>query len=110
MPRAENIIVDILLKLASTKTGGTNKSLIQETLKTPSIADPISVLVVEENPNWMTSIVRYLLNGVLPNDPTEAKRLAKEASYYTIVRGHEGLCGHHPREKVLALKVLRAGP
>ena len=77
-----------------------------------------------------------LLNEVLPNDPVEAKRQAKEASCYTIIGGqlykrslsqpllkcltldqvnsvleevHEGLCGHHLGGKVLPLKVLRTG-
>ena len=71
---AENIKADILSKLASTKTGGSNKSLIQEVLKTPSIADPVSVVAMDENPSWMTPIVRYLLNGALPSDSMEAKR------------------------------------
>ena len=84
----------------------------------------------------MVPIMQYLLNGVLPSDSVSAKRLAKEASYYTIVEGqlyrrghsqpllkclspdqvnpmlkevHEGSCGHHPGGKVLALKILRAG-
>ena len=57
VPRAENIRADILSKLASTKTGGTNKSLIQENLKIPSIADPVSVLAIEESSNWMTPIL-----------------------------------------------------
>ena len=87
VPRAENIRVDILSKLASTKTGGSNKSLIQEVLKTPSVADSVSVVAMDENSNWMTLIVRYLLNGALPSDSVEAKRLAKEASYYTIIGG-----------------------
>ena len=87
MPRAENVRADILSKLVSIKTRGSNKSLIQEILKTPSIENPILILAIEENPNWMIPIVQYLLNGVLPNDPVEAKRLVKEASYYTIIGG-----------------------
>ena len=87
VPRAENVRADILSKLASKKTGGSNKSLIQETLKTPSIADPVLVLAIEESPSWMAPIMRYLLDGALPDDFVKAKRLAKEASYFTIVGG-----------------------
>ena len=70
--------------------------------------------------------MQYLINGILPYDPNDAKRLAKEASYYTIVGGqlyrrdlsqpllkclsldwinlvleevHEGSCSHHPGGK-----------
>ena len=52
--RAKNVKANILSKLASTKRGGSNKSLIQETLKIPSIADPVSVSAIEENLSWMT--------------------------------------------------------
>ena len=81
MPRTENVRADILSKLASIKTGGNNKSLIHETLKTPSIVEPVSVVAIEENSSWMAPIMQYLLNGVLPSDSVSAKRLAKEASY-----------------------------
>ena len=66
---------------------GGNKSLIQETLKTSSIVDPTLVSAIEKGSSWMASIMQYLLNGVLPHDLIDVKRLAKEASYYTIVGG-----------------------
>ena len=83
----------------------------------------------------MTPIFQYLHNGTLPNDPVRAKRMAREASYYTIIEGHlcirglshlllkcisstqisfilkeihEWSCCHHLEGKVLILKVLRA--
>ena len=83
----------------------------------------------------MVLIMQYLQNGVLPHYPIDANRMAKEASYYTIIGGqlykrglsqpllkylspnqailvleevHEGSCGHHPRGKALALKILGA--
>ena len=87
MPREANIQAAILSKLASTRTGENNKSLIQETLKTPSIVELTSVSAIEEKQSWIILIMQYLLNGILPHDPNDAKRLAKEASYYTIVRG-----------------------
>ena len=51
VPRAENIRADILSKLASTKMGGSNENLIQEVLKTPSIADPVSIVAMDKNSN-----------------------------------------------------------
>ena len=57
VPRAENIRANTLSKLVSTKMRGSNKRLIQEILKIPSIANPVSILAIEENPNWMTPIV-----------------------------------------------------
>ena len=61
--REENIRADILSKLASIKHGGNNQSLIQETLKFPSITDSLPILVVKEISNWMTSIIHYLRNA-----------------------------------------------
>ena len=87
VPREENVRANIFSKLASTRMGERNKSLIQETLKTPSIVDSTSVLAIEEGLSWMAPIMQYLLNGVFPHDPIDAKRLAKEASYYTIIKG-----------------------
>ena len=134
--REENVRADILSKLASTKSGGNNKSLIQESLKTFSIAEAVPTLTIEEYPSLMTSIIQYLKNGTLPDDIVEAKRMANEASYYIIIGGqlyrrslsqpllkclrtarisfileeiHEGSCGLYLEGKALALNVLRAG-
>ena len=60
VPKEENVRADILSKLASTKPKGNNKSLIQETLKTPSTVETISALAIEESPSWMTPIIQYL--------------------------------------------------
>lgn len=46
VPWEENVRADILSKLASIKTGGNNKCLIQETLKTPSIVDSAMILAM----------------------------------------------------------------
>ncbi|XP_072064186.1 uncharacterized protein [Arachis hypogaea] len=86
--------------------------------------------------SWTSPILQYLLDGVLPEDPKEAKRVKQEAANYTIVLGqlykqeflqpllkyvepgdmkyilreiHEGYCGHHIKDKTLAQKVVRAG-
>ena len=118
------------------RQGGNNKSLIQETLKTPSIAYSSLILAIEASSSWIVLIMQYLLNGVLPHDPINVKRMAKEVSYYTIVGGqlyrrglsqpllkylspaqvsfvleevHKSSCGHHLEGKALALKVLWAG-
>ena len=136
VPREKNVCVDIISKLVSAKTGNNNKSLIQETLKTPSITDSASISAIEDNLSWMVPIMQYLLKGVLPHDHVDAKRMAKQAFYYSIVGGqlyrrglsqplfkclspdraihvleevHDGSCGHDPRGKALVLKILRSG-
>ena len=129
--RKENTWADILSKLANTKPEGNNQSLIQETL----IAEALLTLAIEVILNWMTPIIQYLQNGTRPKDPVELKRMAKEASYYTIIEGqlyrrglsqpllkclnldrisfildevHEVSCGHYLRGKALAIMVLQA--
>ena len=89
-------------------------------------------MAIKGIPNWMTPIIQYLRKAAQPEDDVEAKRMVKEASYYTIIKGqlyrrslsqpllkclgqdqisfileevHEGSRGHHLRGKALALKV-----
>ena len=55
--REENVRADILSKLASTKLGGNNQSLIQETLKLLSIMEPLLIFSVVGAANWTTPII-----------------------------------------------------
>nr|KYP56070.1 Gypsy retrotransposon integrase-like protein 1 [Cajanus cajan] len=84
----------------------------------------------------MTPIRNFILQGELPTDPMEARKLRIQAAWYSIVaselyrRGfstpllkcidnlqaeyvmrevHEGICGFHSGGRTLAAKVLRAG-
>ena len=49
-----NTRVDIFSKLASTKKAGHLKTIIQETLQTPTIDAKDIMVGEEEEPNWMT--------------------------------------------------------
>ncbi|XP_025670636.1 uncharacterized protein [Arachis hypogaea] len=137
IPRERNARADLLSKLASTKPGHGNKSLIQEVVKTPSVSTTTSAhLTISNQGSWTYPILQYLLDGTLPPDPKEEKRIKREAANYTIVAGqlykrgfsqpllkciepenteyilreiHEGCCGHHVGGKTLAQKVIRAG-
>jgi len=84
----------------------------------------------------MTPYRHYLVDGLLPQDPTEARIVKKNACRYTLVDGklfrhgythpilscvngeqgtrimvelHEGICGSHIGGRALSLKVVRAG-
>jgi len=68
----------------STRRGGvrSHQSLTQETLKTPRISiypilgeESMQVFLVEGGKTWMTSYKRYLADGVLPLEPTEARNI-----------------------------------
>nr|XP_025664335.1 uncharacterized protein LOC112762688 [Arachis hypogaea] len=137
VPRERNARADLLSKLASTKPGHSNKSLIQEVVKTPSVSTTTNAhLTILNQGSWTYPILQYLLDGTLPPDPKEEKRIKREAANYTIVAGqlykrgfsqpllkciepenteyilreiHEGCCGHHVGGKTLAQKVIRAG-
>jgi len=85
---------------------------------------------------WMSPFRRYLANGLLPAEPTEAKIVKKIAGRYTLIDGklfrhgythpiltcmsgeqctrimvqlHEGICGSHVGGRALSSKVVRAG-
>ena len=129
IPKEENSPVDLLSKLASTKSSSTLKSMVEEVL--PS---PCAIFQVEIE-DWRTPIVEYINKGFTPEDSREAKRLIQKASWYTVIEGklfrrglstpllkcigpsetwyvltevHEGSCGHHISGKSLARKSLRA--
>jgi len=121
----------------------THQSLTQEMLKTPRISvypvageRSLQVCLVEVGETWMTPYQRYLAYGVLPLEPTEARRIKKNSSKYTLIDGklfrhgfthpilvcvsgeqctrimaelHEGICKSHIGGRSLSSKAIRAG-
>nr|XP_025628119.1 uncharacterized protein LOC112721264 [Arachis hypogaea] len=129
IPRKRNTQADLLSKLASTKPGTGNRSLIQGITKEPAVA----LHLTKMSPSWMDPITDFLKNGKLPGDGKEAKALRSEAAKYTVIQDqlfkkglsqpllkclhpdqtdyvlrevHEGCCGHHIRGKALARKLI----
>ncbi|XP_016206232.1 uncharacterized protein LOC107646568 [Arachis ipaensis] len=130
--RERNTRADLLSKLASTKPGAGNQSLIQGMTKEPAVVLHLTKI----SPSWMDPITDYLENGKLFEDEKETKTLRREAAKYAIIQGqlfkkglsqpllkclhpdqmnyvlkevHEGYCGHHIGDKALARKLIRAG-
>ncbi|XP_025670714.1 uncharacterized protein [Arachis hypogaea] len=130
--RERNTRADLLSKLASTKPGTGNRSLIQGITKEPAVAFHLTKIA----PSWMDPIADFLQNGKLPQDEKEAKAIRREAAKYTIIQDqlfkkglsqpllkclhpdqtnyvlrevHEGCCGHHIGGKALSRKLIRAG-
>ncbi|XP_072087012.1 uncharacterized protein [Arachis hypogaea] len=118
VPREKNTRADLLSKLASTKPGSGNRSLIQGMVKEPTVA----LHLTESSPSWLDPITNFLELGKLPEDEKAAKALRREAARYAIIQGqlfkkglsqpllkclhpdqtdyvlrevHEGCCGHH---------------
>nr|KYP36265.1 Pro-Pol polyprotein [Cajanus cajan] len=136
IPRAQNVRADLLSKLASTKRPGQHKTIIQETISTPSYD---SVAILDNNPgqsSWMASIWQYLTDGTLPNDKMEASKIKAKSCHFTIEAGelfkrgfsvpllkcldpdqveyvmseiHRGICGMHSGTRSMAARVVRAG-
>nr|XP_025641265.1 uncharacterized protein LOC112736143 [Arachis hypogaea] len=132
VPRERNTRADLLSKLASTKPGEGNRSLIKGMMKEPAITLHLSRL----SPSWIDPIADFLENGKLPDDEKNAKALRRKAAKHAIIQGqlfrkglsqpllkclhpdqtdyvlrevHEGCCGHHIGGKALARKLIRAG-
>ncbi|XP_016192308.1 uncharacterized protein LOC107633185 [Arachis ipaensis] len=83
VPRERNTRADLLSKLASTKPGAGNRSLIQGLLKEPTVA----LHLTESSPSWLDPITNFLELGKLPDDEKAAKTLRREASKYAIIQG-----------------------
>ncbi|XP_025631263.1 uncharacterized protein [Arachis hypogaea] len=85
-----NSRADALFKLASTKPGGNNRSLIQETLQEPSVTKADTKLDVLEvfrlNLGWMTPLIEYLKFDILPQEQKEAKKIWRKTQNYTLVK------------------------
>ncbi|XP_016168240.1 uncharacterized protein LOC107610752 [Arachis ipaensis] len=132
VPRERNTRVDLLSKLASTKPGVGNRSLIQGLIKEPAV----TLHLTKVGPSWMDPITDFLESDKTPDDEKSARALRREAAKYAIIQGqlfkkglsqpllkclhpdqmdyvlkevHEGCCGHHIEGKALARKLIRAG-
>ncbi|KAM2495618.1 hypothetical protein EV2_036485 [Malus domestica] len=104
-------------------------------LDKPSIeAEPVAkVSQVSITPNWQSSIIDYLVNGILTTERLESRKLQIKATCYYIWNGilirrsytrphlrclahpnklkvlssiHEGVCGNHSGGRSLAHKAL----
>ncbi|XP_025703407.1 uncharacterized protein [Arachis hypogaea] len=132
VPRERNTWIDLLSKLASTKPGAGNQSLIQGMIKEPAV----TLHLTKIDPSWMDPITDFLEIGKLPDNEKTARALRREVAKYAIIQGqlfkkglsqpllkclhpdqtdyvlrevHEGCCDHHIRGKALARKLIRAG-
>jgi len=96
----------------------------------------LQVFLVEARETWMTPYQRYLADGVLPLEPTGARKIKKISSKYTLIDGkvfrhgfthpilvcvsgeqcthimaelHEWICRSHIDGRFLSSKAIRAG-
>nr|KYP60049.1 hypothetical protein KK1_015497 [Cajanus cajan] len=136
VPREQNARADLLSKLASTKRPGQHRTIIQETLHSPSLDDKVVNVSDNEDLGWMTDIWSYLKEGTLPEDKNEARKIRMRSAKFIIIGDelfkrdistpllkcltapqaayvideiHRGICGLHSGARSMAARVLRAG-
>jgi len=91
IPRTDNIRANILSKLASTKLKSCHRSLLQQTLSTPSIThtcqnlthSPADNTTPPQSHNWTIPYIQYLKTGN-PAQDADKTWLAKAARYTMI--------------------------
>ncbi|XP_024039539.1 uncharacterized protein LOC112098145 [Citrus clementina] len=88
VPRLENSEADTLAKMASLGVAQSSGPITTEHIPAPSFGLP-ELLEVESLSNevlWMESIIRYLKDGDLPSDKSEARRLKYKAARYCLIQ------------------------
>ncbi|XP_022023379.1 uncharacterized protein LOC110923618 [Helianthus annuus] len=137
IPRSQNKKSDALSKLASLTFTHLTKKVLVEVLKAPSIDElEVQDVITEEGTNWMTPIKKFLKNGELPADQTEAEMVkiksrqyvlqgeilckkgclapllrcvGPEQSQYLIREVREGICGAHFGARTVVAKLMNLG-
>nr|GEW71334.1 reverse transcriptase domain-containing protein [Tanacetum cinerariifolium] len=115
----------------------TVKEVLVEVLENKSIKEKeVATVIEEDGPTWMTQLVEYLKEGVLPGDKKEARKLRLKARQYELMDGvlyrrsfltpwlrcvgplqadyvmreiHEGSCSMHAGPMSVVAKVVRLG-
>ncbi|CAL8993981.1 unnamed protein product [Prunus brigantina] len=84
VPRAENTHADALASLGSALDTQFRRSIPLEHLDWPSIKEiePIDSMQIHEDPSWQDPIIDYLVNGNLPTDKSEARKVQQKAARY----------------------------
>src|SRR3954466_6387415 len=120
IPRAENAKADTLAKLASIPLSELGREVYVDQLESPSITKN-AIMEVDLSPCWMDPIKTFIQTGVLPEDPIEAKRVARISSKFLLHEGkllrksivktdmHPFLHCLRPEEAELALREIHEG-
>nr|GEY05338.1 reverse transcriptase domain-containing protein [Tanacetum cinerariifolium] len=88
VPRSKNKKADALSKIVSTSFAHLSKQVLVEVLENKSIKEKeVATVIEEDGPTWMTQLVEYLKEGVLPGDKKEAMKLRLKARQYELIEG-----------------------
>jgi hypothetical protein len=147
--RDYNKAADVLAKVASSRSSVPHgvfasdqhqPSVREEGEKPPEEPEPEVMAIDEppevnlEDPDWWFPILEWLVEGKLPSDQTEARRIASRAKAFVLIDGelykrgtasilmrciprdqgrellqemHAGTCGHHAGPRTLVGKAFR---
>ncbi|GAV58100.1 RVT_3 domain-containing protein [Cephalotus follicularis] len=137
VPRAENVRAAQLSKLATAEELDKSQTVLVDYLERPTISQA-EVMDIDDphEPNWMTPFIIWLRDGILPEDPADARKLVYRANRFQFRDGslykrsfsfpwlrclnpseadyalrevHEGICGNHTGGRTLSHKLLRQG-
>nr|GEY92581.1 reverse transcriptase domain-containing protein [Tanacetum cinerariifolium] len=121
----------------ATQMGVKNIQVLVEVLENKSIKEKeVAAMIEEDGPTWMTQLVDYLKEGILPRDNKEARKLRLKARQYELMEGvlyrrsfltpwlrcvgplqadyvmreiHEGSCSMHAGPRLVVAKAIRLG-
>ncbi|KAK3029305.1 hypothetical protein RJ639_040141 [Escallonia herrerae] len=79
--------VDALSRLASTEATDVRRSVYLEFLKDRSISSQIEIGIIDQDPCWMDTIIKFLSTSELPSERHEARNLRVRAARYALVEG-----------------------
>ena len=138
VPRGENSHADALANLGSSIQTTNPKTIPVVYLQWPAVwkNEEEQVSDISNNQTWMTPIIEYLEQDILPEDKNEARRIRAKSARFTIIQGklykrsfsgpylkcinpaeakyvlaelHEGECGNHSGGRSLAHRALTQG-
>ncbi|GKV51507.1 hypothetical protein SLEP1_g58152 [Rubroshorea leprosula] len=89
IPRADNKRANELSKLASSQDINPHRMTVVEILDESSYTDlGDKCLVLSTDPSslsWTTPLIKYLRNGELPEDPSNARLVRRRAAHFTLI-------------------------
>lgn len=131
IPRSQNVRADTLSKIASTSTASPVEEIQMRGIKEVEVC-----VIIEDDPNWMTSLQTYLEKNELPEEKAEARKILSKSLRYIFQEGvlywksylqpllqcvgpneadyvmrkvHVGACGSHIGPRALTKMIMRWG-
>nr|GEZ57970.1 reverse transcriptase domain-containing protein [Tanacetum cinerariifolium] len=128
----KNVQVNVDSKLVANQVLGTYVAKEDNMIKEKEV----TAVIEEEGPTWMTQLVDYLKEGILPRDEKEARKIRLKARQYELMEGvlyrrsfltpwlrcvgplqadyvtreiHEGSCSMHAGPRAVVATAMRLG-